>query len=52
VGSFTVNRTGKKFAGMAPDQGLEQTLNRDSKTSGGIIGISNHEESLNKMVLN
>jgi len=36
---------------MAPDQVLEQTLNRDSKTSGGIIGISNHEEARTKWFL-
>jgi len=50
-GSVTVNRTGKKFASMAPDQVMEQTLNRDSKASEGIIGISDHEKARTKWFL-
>ena len=46
--SFSVNRTGKPIAGLSPDQVLEQTLNRDSKTSGGIIGFSNDEKARTK----
>jgi len=34
---------------MAPDQVLKQTLNRDTKTSGGILG--NHEEARTKWFL-
>jgi len=33
------------------DQVLEQTLNRDSKTSGGIISIINHKEARTKWFL-
>jgi len=47
-GMFAKDRTGKKFAGMAPYQVLEQTLNRDSKTFGGNIGIGNHKEARTK----
>lgn len=50
-GAFTVNRSGKPFAGVPTDQVLEQTLNRDSKTSGGLVGISNNEEARNKWFL-
>ena len=48
MGSFSVNRSGKPFAGLSSDQVLEQTLNRDSETSGGIIGFSNDEKASTK----
>ena len=47
-GKFSINRTGKSFAGVSVDQVLEQTLNRDSKSSSGLVGISNNEEARNK----
>lgn len=37
-GRFTVNHTQKSFASVATDQALEQTINRSSKSSAGIIG--------------
>ena len=40
-GAFAINRSGNSFAGLPTDMVLEQTINRDSKTSGGLIGISN-----------
>ena len=40
-GHFTVQGNSKSaVAQVAVDQAIEQTLNRDSKTSGGIVGIS------------
>ena len=40
-GDFVVQRLqGSKFAQVAVDQTIEQTVNRDSKTSGGIVGFS------------
>lgn len=50
-GAFSVNRTGKSFAGVSTDQVLEQTLNKDSKTAGGLIGISSDEEARTKWFL-
>ena len=38
-GSWTVQRSDSRaFSSIAADQAIEQTLNRDSKTSGGLIG--------------
>ena len=50
-GGFSVNSTGKCFTGVATDQALEQTLNKDSKTSGGLVGISNNDEARTKWFL-
>lgn len=47
-GSFSSNRTGNSFAGASIDHALEQTLNRGSKTDGGIIDISNNEAGCTK----
>ena len=47
-GNFVVARTAQSFAQVPVDQALEQTLNRDSKTSGGIVGFSNRAESVHR----
>lgn len=39
-GEFVVARSRRKFAQISVDQSLEQTINRDTKTSGGIVGFS------------
>ena len=39
-GSWTVQRSDYPFSSLAADQTIEQTINRDSKTSGGIRGIT------------
>ena len=40
-GQFAVQRVqGRAFAQMPVDQAIEQSLNRDTKTRGGIIGFS------------
>lgn len=39
-GSWTVQRTDGHFCSIAADQAIEQTVNRDSKTSGGLKGIT------------
>ena len=51
AGKFSVNRTGKSFAAVPTDQVLEQTLNKDSKGSGGLKGISNNEVARTKWFL-
>ena len=40
-GNWTVQRSGKAlFTSIAADQAIEQTVNRQSKTSGGVQGIT------------
>ena len=40
-GTWTVQRTGvESFSSVSADQAIEQTINRDSKTSGGIRGFT------------
>ena len=50
-GQFSINRTGNVFAGVATDQVLEQTMNRDSKGAGGLRGISGDEDAKMKWFL-
>ena len=38
MGDFVVKTTQGKFNAVAPDMKLEQTINRSSKSSRGIIG--------------
>jgi hypothetical protein len=44
-GNFSVIRTGHLFDAVLIDQALQPTLNRDSKTSGGLMGISKNEQA-------
>ena len=39
-GDFVVARSQGRFSQVSVDLALEQTLNKDTKTSGGIIGFS------------
>ena len=51
-GHFTVQRHSKSaFAQVAVDQAIEQTLNRDSRTSGGIVGISLNQGAVQRWAL-
>ena len=47
-GNFTVKRTSKKFLAVSPDMALEQTINRDVKCQGGLIGKSSSEGAREK----
>jgi hypothetical protein len=38
AGKFVVKRQGGPFSDVAADMALEQTINKSSKSSGGIIG--------------
>ena len=40
AGDFVVQRSGNAFSQVAVDQTIEQTINRDTKSKGGIIGFS------------
>ena len=39
-GSWTVQRTEVPFSSTSADQTIEQTINRDSKTAGGVKGVT------------
>jgi hypothetical protein len=44
AGRFVVKRSSTPFSAVAADMCLEQTINRSSKTSGGIIGNTKRKE--------
>ena len=50
-GNFAVRRTANTFNMLPPDQVIEQTINRDQKGSGGIIGSSTSQGSVQRWVL-
>jgi len=50
-GCHAVSRSGKPFAQMWTDMALEQTINADSKSKGGIIGISQNPGALDRWFL-
>ena len=45
-GRFTVKRSDVPFTSVATDQALEQTINRTSKSAGGIIGTTKKKEAV------
>lgn len=46
-GGFVVRRSGEsKFNSVPTDQALEQSINRDAKTTGGIIGFTRRKAAL------
>lgn len=50
--SFSVQRQSDHgFAAVACDQTIEQTVNRDSKTKGGIVGFSLNRSSVHRWLL-
>jgi hypothetical protein len=50
AGRFSIKRTNKKFCQIAVDQALEH-INRVSKVSGGIIGITRRDDARDKWCL-
>lgn len=50
-GDFTVARSRNSFARVAVDHAIEQTVNRDTKTKGGIIGFSRNDGSVHRWIL-
>ena len=50
-GYHAVSRSGKPFAQVWTDMALEQTINADSKSKGGIIGISQNTGALDRWFL-
>ena len=39
------------FSSIASDQAIEQTCNRDSKTKGGIVGLTQNRAAINRWIL-
>ena len=50
-GNHAVSRSSKPFAQVWTDMALEQTINADSKSKGGIIGISQNPGALDRWFL-
>lgn len=51
AGEFCVQRGSNAFAQVPVDQALEQTINRDTKVSGGIVGISLKPSAVQRWML-
>ena len=47
-GNFSTRRTKGKFNMLPPDQVIEQTINKDKKGPGGIIGISTSQGTIQR----
>lgn len=45
-GRFTVKRSAVPFTSVATDQALEQTINKTSKSTGGVIGSTRKKETV------
>ena len=50
-GHFSVKRSKGNFNGLPPDQVIEQTINKDQKGAGGIIGFSTSPGTVQRWVL-
>ena len=50
-GEFSIKQTSGSFNGIWSDMGTEKTIIKDSKGSGGIVGITNHKSSLVRWTL-
>jgi hypothetical protein len=47
-GEFSIRQTCGNFNGIWSDKGTEKTIIKDSKGSGGIVGITNQKSALVK----
>ena len=50
-GNFVCKRTADSFNMLPPDQVIEQTINKDQKGPGGIIGFSTTENTVQRWIL-
>ena len=48
AGNFSISRSGHPFSQVAADMALEQSINADSKSKGGIVGISQSPAALER----
>ena len=51
AGSFSVSRSGNPFSQVSTDMALEQSINVDSKSKGGIVGMSQSPAVLERWFL-
>ena len=51
AGNHTISRSGQPFLQVSTDMALEQSINTDSKSSGGVIGISQIPSALERWFL-
>ena len=51
AGNFSISRSGHPFSQVAADMALEQSVNADSKSKGGIVGISQSPAALERWFL-
>ena len=51
-GGFCVQRGNHSFSRLPVDQTIEQTLNRDTKTKGGLVGFSINKAAVERWMLN
>jgi len=51
AGGHSISRTGHPFSQVSTDMALEQSINADSKSSGGVIGISQSPSALERWFL-
>ena len=50
-GGFPLQRSENAFAQLALDQAIEQSINRATKTTGGIVGFSRHPATVQRWIL-
>ena len=51
AGNHTISHSGQPFLQVSTDMALEQSINADSKSSGGVIGISQIPSALERWFL-
>ena len=51
AGNHSISRTGQPFSQVSTDMAPEQSINADSKSSGGVIGISQSPSALERWFL-
>ena len=51
AGEFCVQRTNSRFAQVAVDHAIEQKMNRDTKSKGGIVGFSTDPAAVHRWVV-
>ena len=51
AGNHSVSRSNQPFAQVWPDMALEQSINLDTKTKGGIVGMSTNEDAVDRWFL-
>ena len=51
AGNFSISRSGHPFSQVAADMALKQSINADSKSKGGIVGVSQSPAALERWFL-